>query len=71
MNKLSPKKLMQSKWTATTPINKEKHFLIVSVDINEDQSIEQCILQAIMSKRDIPIAWRELKDPQKWTQGWH
>lgn len=70
MNKLSPKKLLNSKWTASSPINKEKHFLIVDVEVDDQQVITACTLQAIMSKRDIDIEWRDLKDAQKWAQGW-
>ena len=70
MNKLSPKKLLNSKWTARSPINKEKHFLIVDLEVDDDQIVTGCTLQAIMSKRDIEIAWRDLRDPQKWVQGW-
>jgi hypothetical protein len=27
MNNINPKKLLNSKWTAVTPVNKEKHFM--------------------------------------------
>lgn len=70
MNKLSPKKLLNSKWTALMPINKEKHFMIVDVEVDEDQAVSACTLQAIISKRDINISWRDLKDDGKWLQGW-
>lgn len=70
MNKLSPKNLLNSKWTAKSPQNKEKHFLIVDVEVDDDQIVTSCTLQAIMSKRDIEITWRDLKDAQVWVQGW-
>jgi tryptophan-rich hypothetical protein len=70
VNKVSPKKLLNSKWTAMSPINKEKHFMVIEIDVDEDQVVCACTLQAIMSKRDIDILWRDLKDPQKWGQGW-
>jgi len=70
VNKLSQKKLLNSKWTAVSPIKKEKHFTIVKVEVNEDQIVIGCILQAIMSKRDIDIVWRDLRDEKKWIQGW-
>jgi hypothetical protein len=28
-NRLSPKKLLLSKWTAVQPLNREKHFVVV------------------------------------------
>jgi tryptophan-rich hypothetical protein len=70
VNKFSPKKLLNSKWTAKAPMNKEKHFMIVDVEVDEDQVVRGCTLQAIMSKRDIEITWRDLQDSQKWIQGW-
>lgn len=44
--------------------------MIVNVELDEDQLVEGCTLQAIMSKRDTEIEWRDLKDAQKWKQGW-
>jgi tryptophan-rich hypothetical protein len=70
VNKFSPKKLLNSKWTAKSPLNKEKHFLVVDVKVDDDQIVTSCTLQAIMSKRDIEITWRDLKDTQAWAQGW-
>ena len=35
MNRLSPKKLLLTKWTAVTPIAKQKHFLISKVILPE------------------------------------
>jgi len=31
MNRINPKKLQHSKWTAVQPRNKEKHFLVTAV----------------------------------------
>jgi tryptophan-rich hypothetical protein len=70
MINLAPKKLLNSKWTAVTPTNKEKHFLITAVEFDEDSNLTECIIEAIMSKREIAIDWRELKNQDKWLQGW-
>lgn len=70
LNKISPKKLLKSKWTAMEPLNKEKHFLIVDVDYDEDGAVISCLIEAIMSKRTIQIYWRDLKDTELWVQGW-
>ncbi len=51
-------------------MHKEKHFLVITLEVDEDQTISKCVLQALMSKRDINIKWQDLKDPQKWVQGW-
>ena len=39
MNNLNPKKLLNSKWTATPAINKEKHFIIVEVEYDEEGNV--------------------------------
>lgn len=70
MNKLSPKKLLNSKWTAVKPLNKEKHFLITEVEYDEDGVVIHCQLEAILSTRNTAIAWRDLKDSSQWVQGW-
>jgi tryptophan-rich hypothetical protein len=70
LNKISPKKLLNSKWTAVLPLNKEKHFIIIEVEYDEDAAVIACLIEAIMSKRSIQIKWRDLKDPEQWAQGW-
>jgi tryptophan-rich hypothetical protein len=70
LNTVNYKKLLNSKWTAVSPIKKEKHFLVIQVDVDEDQVITRCVQQALISKRDIEINWRDLKNPQIWIQGW-
>lgn len=70
MNILSPKKLLNSKWTAVKPLNKEKHFLITEVEYDEDGVVIHCQLEAILSTRNTAIAWRDLKDSSQWIQGW-
>jgi len=69
-NKLNPKKLLNSKWTAVNSIHKQKHFLIVDVEYDEDQLVIDCQIQAIMTKVTSAIDWRELKDTNIWLQGW-
>ena len=70
LNKLSPKKLLNSKWTAVVPLNKEKHFLITEVEYDEDGAVISCLIEAIMSKRSILIHWPDLKNTEQWVQGW-
>lgn len=70
MNKISPKKLLNSKWTAVVPLNKEKHFIILEVEYDEDAAVVSCLIEAIMSKCLTQIYWRDLKDAEKWLQGW-
>jgi tryptophan-rich hypothetical protein len=68
---ISPKKLLLSKWTALTPINREKHFLVSRVIAPEDGSpITHIDLQAVHSGRTDTIAWRTLEDAAVWVIGW-
>ena len=70
MNQINPKKLLNSKWTAVTPKDKEKHFTVIEVDFGEEGSVITCCIEAVMSQRGTLIQWQELKQPEKWLQGW-
>ncbi len=72
LSKLSPKKLLLTKWTAVAPRWKEKHFLVTSVVEPEVEGgrIEFVELEAVYSKRARVIPWRELQDSAKWKRGW-
>lgn len=70
MNRINPAKLRNSKWTATKPLNREKHFLVTEVEFEEDGSVLSCKLEAVLSKREYAINWVILKNPQDWLQGW-
>ena len=74
MNKISPKKLLNTKWTATNPINKEKHFIVIEIvkseDLDEQITYEFIEIEAIYSKSIYQIAWKDLRDSAKWRQGW-
>lgn len=70
MNKITPKKLLHSKWTAVSPANKEKHFIITEMEFDEEGVVISCVIEAVMSKRSMAINWQDLKDRQRWLQGW-
>ncbi len=70
MNQINPRKLLGSKWTATKPEHKEKHFLVSGVEFDEDGKVIACEIQAVMSRRERAIDWRDLKNPIVWRQGW-
>lgn len=70
MNKINPKKLLNSKWTAVKPTNKEKHFLVTEIEFDEEGVVISCSIEAVMSKRVISINWHDLKDEGLWLQGW-
>lgn len=72
MNPLSPKKLLLTKWTATKPIAKNKHFLVSKVLLPEppETKIDLIEIEAVFSQQTHTISWRELQDDSKWKQGW-
>lgn len=69
MNNINPKKLKLSKWTAVEPINREKHFIVTKVEV-EENTVVNCIIEAIISGREQGIDWQTLKDSNLWRIGW-
>jgi tryptophan-rich hypothetical protein len=72
MNPVNPKKLHLSKWTAVQPIHKQKHFLVSRVILPEvpGEAVEWVELEAVHSRAVQRLAWRALRDPAVWRQGW-
>ena len=72
LNKINPKKLLLSKWTAVHPIAKQKHFLVSKVILPEapEEKIEFVEIEAIYSKKTRQIPWRDLMNSEEWLQGW-
>lgn len=70
--RLNAKKLLLTKWTATKPQNKEKHFIVARLIEPEvpDGQIELIELEATYSKRNFILPWCELTDELQWLQGW-
>ncbi|KAB2826142.1 TIGR02450 family Trp-rich protein [Aliivibrio finisterrensis] len=69
MNKINPKKLLNSKWTAVNPVQKEKHFLITEIEFEENE-VTHCLIEAIITKRTQSLDWEELKNQERWLSGW-
>ena len=71
-NKINPKKLLLSKWTAVHPIAKQKHFLVSKVILPEapDEKIEFVEIEAVYSKKTRQIPWHDLLNNEEWLQGW-
>ena len=70
MNRLNPRKLLLSKWTATTPQNREKHFLVTELFCDDEGTVLEIELQAVMTKRSQKLAWQTLQNAQTWQMGW-
>ncbi len=71
-HRISPNKLLLSKWTAAAPQDREKHFLVIRVIVPEipDAPIEWVDLEAVHSGRSQRLPWRDLTDPPRWLRGW-
>ena len=70
MNRIIPNKLIHSKWTRVSPLNKERHFLVTKVEFDENSAIIHCSIEAVITKREEEINWIELKDEKIWLHGW-
>tara|TARA_B100000700_G_scaffold63065_1_gene69473 strand:+ start:997 stop:1215 length:219 start_codon:yes stop_codon:yes gene_type:complete len=70
MTQINTAKLRNSKWTAVKPINREKHFLVSEVEYDEEGAVIACVIESVLSKNEYSIDWRELKNEEKWVQGW-
>jgi tryptophan-rich hypothetical protein len=71
-NPLSPKKLLLSKWTAVSPADKEKHFIVTRV-VEPDSAavrVDWVEIEAAHSGRWSMLRWRDLTDGNWWRQGW-
>lgn len=70
--RLNPAKLLHSKWTAVTPVNREKHFIVTALIEPEpaDTPIDLVTLEAVLTRRSLTLRWRELGDSSNWLQGW-
>lgn len=70
MNKVNPKALLNSKWTKSQILNKEKHFIVIEVEFNDDKVVTLCVVEAVINNQQYEINWRDLKDPLQWRIGW-
>lgn len=70
MNKINPRKLLHSKWTAITPVNREKHFMVIDVEFDEEGGVVATQVEAVLTKRVESIDWAELTNSGKWLHGW-
>ena len=70
MNAINPRKLLLSKWTAATPHNREKHFLVTELIKDEEGTVLEIELQAVLTRRSERLPWQVLRDAQAWRMGW-
>ena len=70
MNRLNPRKLLLSKWTAALPQNREKHFLVTELFRDEEGTVLEIELQAVLSQRSERLPWQTLQNADAWKMGW-
>ena len=70
-NPVNRKKLPMSKWTAVSPVDREKHFLVVDWVRDDDGApTDRLVIEAVLTQRLREIYWRELGDSRSWRVGW-
>jgi tryptophan-rich hypothetical protein len=70
-NPVNLKKLPMSKWTAVSPVDREKHFLVVDWVRNEEgEPTDRIVIEAVLTQRLRRIHWRALEDSRSWRVGW-
>ncbi|NNJ96622.1 MAG: TIGR02450 family Trp-rich protein [Gammaproteobacteria bacterium] len=70
MNRINPNKLLNSKWTAVQPVNRQRHFIVTKVLKVDDGSVTACVIEALLTREVTKIDWRKLKDSSQWAMGW-
>ncbi len=70
MNRINPRKLLLSKWTAAHPQNREKHFLVTELFRDEEGTVLEVELQAVLTKRVERLDWQTLQNSTDWKIGW-
>ncbi|MFM9384957.1 TIGR02450 family Trp-rich protein [Pseudomonas sp. UV AK001] len=70
MNRINPQKLLLSKWTAALPQNREKHFLVTELLRDENGTVLEIEMQAVLTRRTTQLDWHVLQDDAYWKMGW-
>lgn len=70
MNRINPRKLRLSKWTAAQPQHREKHFLVTQLFCDEEGTVLEIELQAVLTQRNQRLAWQSLQAVDEWKMGW-
>ncbi|NCE91011.1 TIGR02450 family Trp-rich protein [Pseudomonas sp. L13] len=70
MNCINPAKLLLSKWTAAHPRHKEKHFLVTELFRDDEGTVLDIELQAVLTRRAERLPWETLKNAEDWKIGW-
>ena len=44
--------------------------MVTEVEFDDEGMVSTCLIEAVRSKRSIPIQWHDLKDMSQWVHGW-
>ena len=70
-NRVNKKKLPGSKWTATRPVDREKHFLVQGwVSDDRGRPTDRILIEAVLTRAVSEMHWRDLEDSEQWRVGW-
>jgi tryptophan-rich hypothetical protein len=70
-NPVNRKKIVGSKWTATRPVDRQKHFIVIDWVRDEDGTPTELIeIEAVLTRNVRVLHWHELGDPAIWRIGW-
>ncbi len=70
MNRINPQKLLLSKWTAANPLNREKHFLVIECQRDNEDNVVAVEIEAVLTRRTEILPWQQLQDSTQWLAGW-
>ena len=70
-NPVNLKKIVGSKWTAVLPENREKHFIVLDWERDEnDQPTDRIQLEAILTGTVRLLHHKALAEQEEWLIGW-
>lgn len=70
VTRINPAKLLHSKWTAVTPTNRERHFMVTELHRDELERIIEVDIEAVVTGRLQRMDWQCLRDRTLWRPGW-
>ena len=44
--------------------------MVTEVEFDEEGVVTSCLIEAVLTKRSMPIQWQDLKNIENWQQGW-
>lgn len=60
-----------SKWTACCPQNREKHFVVIGCQRDEEDNVITVEIEAVLTRRSDIVPWQDLQNASKWRMGWN